>query len=665
MAREKVIIFPRMGLYSQLLKDAIDAQNLPGVKFVLPPPTTKRTIQIGSRLSEAEMCLPYKITLGNIIETIERYNPDYVGMFDSCGSCRLKIYHIGYQKLLQREGYPQKVLSFTFKHPLRDIKKFSPSISPFKAIKALLNVLKAIRKYDEEQFVPWDGLRPRIGVVGEIYTVLDERANMNLFKKLKELGAYVHNAIPLSHFVLKSIKSFWMKMLIGPCRGDLDQRVFKESLKESYRYLPKYDIGGHGRESIAFTIYFAKKGYDLVLHIYPFPCMPEVTVAQFIDDVGKDYNIPVIHLMFDANFGEANLETRLEAIVSMLSLKKRLQVSQKEGLLNALLKDQKRDGIYLGIDIGSISTKLAIIDGDLKVLEWAYIETQSNPIEALRKLFDRLSERYGGVKIEGVGITGSGRKLGAALVGADVVVDEITAQTLGCLCHEPAVRTIIEIGGQDSKYIEIDQSGLPRYFNLNNICSAGTGSFFSGTSRRLGIPIERFGEIALGCPEESHISGRCSVFAESDLISKQQAGVSKEALIRGLCMSMPLNYLSTVAKNRKIIGPVVFTGGVASNKAVVEGFRRILGMELKVPRYNKITGCIGAAIMAIASPKRGNFLGFEITRQSYIQKLIYCQDCPNRCEISLIYSDSRPLAAFGSWCGKWENLSRREYLHEL
>lgn len=637
----KRMILPPIGEYTNIARREVERMGLP--LEIIVSRITKETTARGCQLSESEMCLPYKITLGSILDAVDRHEPDYVGFFDTCGTCRFKLYSILCEKVFQRRGLSQQFKTFNFVQPIRSIMS-AFGTGPLHAFYLLKSVAQQIQAYDRSRFAAWDGEAPRIGVVGEIYTVLEPRANLNTLKILKDCGAWVHNSLTLSAFVTEKLP--WaLRKLLGLERQDIDERLWKQCEKDSYHWFPRHEIGGHGRRSVTASIYFARMGYDMILHLYPFPCMPEVSIAQFVADVGRHYGIPVMPLMFDADFGEANLRTRLEAAVSMLKMK-------RHGSLANAVSPCTGDGsgLWLGIDVGSVSTKAVLLTPDYKVADEVYVETASDPVTALGHCLDRLKTN---VVVRGVGVTGSGRNLAAVIVGADSVADEITCQALGSFLAEPKVRTILEIGGQDSKYLELDERGLLSYFNMNNICSAGTGSFFSGTSKRLGIPIEEFGPIATDCQEHVKVTGRCAVFAESDLISKQQAGVSKPALIKGLCQSLPHNYLMNVAKGRRIVGPVVFTGGVASNVGVRQAFERILGQYVTVPQHNKLTGAMGAAIMASkADPALSTFKGFAALEASVERSYRECPDCPNNCELSII-EHRETQAVFGSKCGKF------------
>lgn len=671
----KKISIPHIGNYSWITKEEIqkvlEEEGIRHIEFILAPLTTKKTVLRGWQLMDENMCLPAKIVLGNILEAIEKQGINGIFMWDSCGSCRYKVYHILHQSILRRLGYKVKMYRFRARRAISDLQAIDSAITKKVALKILWRVLWRLWKEDKKLLksqsrVPQN--RPKIGIVGEIYTILDPNANLQLLERLKRKGAFIHNSLPLSEFVFKKLwhNSFLRK--IGFKRPDINYKILEQAKREAENYFPEYTIGGHGKESVINTIYYAKMGFDGVIHVQPFPCMPESTVSEFLDQISEDYHIPVNHLTFDQHFGEANLNTRIEAMVNMLKMKKDLKSSQLPSQSMASLKiNQER--LYLGVDVGSVSTKGVIMNQKQRIIDFFYLETARDPIKAiqqgLKELKNKAKTKHWNIAV--TASTGSGRELAAAILGADIAVDEITCQTLAALCYVSNVRTIIEIGGQDSKFIQIDENGIPIWFNLNTICSAGTGSFFMGAAREFGLSIQEFGQIAKNSDREVRITGRCGVFAESDMVTKQQQGYPKEALIRGMCMAMPQNFLNNVARNRNIKEPIVFTGGVASNPGAVEGFERILKKKVQVLPYNKISGAIGACLYAQSklNKEKSNFWGFEISEANFQRKGFICQDCPNQCEISLLLKDRQVLAAFGSRCRKWEALTGKNVIDEI
>lgn len=314
---------------------------------------------------------------------------------------------------------------------------------------------------------------------------------------------------------------------------------------------------------------------------------------------------------------------------------------------------------YLGVDVGSVSTKLIVVDEDLNILADVYTSTAGRPIETLqeclRAILPSLKE---GLKICGVGTTGSGREVASVIVGADIVKNEITAHGIASSYCVPDVKTIIEIGGQDSKIIILN-NGIVTDFAMNTVCAAGTGSFLDHQAARLGVPIEDFGDLALKCEKPVRIAGRCSVFAETDMIHKQQLGHSTESIIAGLCEALVRNYLNNVGKGKDIKPPIVFQGGVAANAGIKAAFERALAHEIIVPEHFLVMGALGAAILArdnAKKTKKTRFKGFSASEFVYGASSFECQGCPNLCEVIQIFQDGELAARWGGRCGKWETL---------
>lgn len=312
---------------------------------------------------------------------------------------------------------------------------------------------------------------------------------------------------------------------------------------------------------------------------------------------------------------------------------------------------------FLGIDVGSVSTNLVLIDKDLNVLEKIYIRTKGSPIKAVQDAFSILTTKYKNIEINGAGTTGSGRQIAATLIGADVVKNEITAHAVAALELDKDVKTIIEIGGQDSKIIII-RNGVVSDFAMNTVCAAGTGSFIDRQAERLDIPIEEFGDYALNSNTPLRIAGRCAVFAESDMIHKQQLGYDKSDIIGGLCDALVRNYLNNIGKGKDIEPKVFFQGGVAANRGIKASFEKILGFEVIIPEHFNVMGSIGAAILAKEAydkNKYTNFKGFDLVDSEFISKSFECNGCPNRCEVVTISENENSIGSFGDRCGKWSS----------
>jgi len=311
--------------------------------------------------------------------------------------------------------------------------------------------------------------------------------------------------------------------------------------------------------------------------------------------------------------------------------------------------------IYLGIDVGSVSTNVALLDKNDKVVDTLYIRTQGRPIEAVQKGLRKINERNPGISIQGVGTTGSGRHLAGIVVGADAIKNEITAHAIAAMHIEPKVQTIIEIGGQDSKMIII-RNGVVTDFAMNTVCAAGTGSFLDQQAARLNIPIEEFGNRAIESTAPVRVAGRCAVFAESDMIHKQQTGHQISDILSGLCQALVRNYLSNVGKGKDIKGPIIFQGGVAANKGMKKAFEEALNCEVAIPEYYNVMGAIGAALLAketLNIEDKTAFRGFDIVDYTYSPRSFECSGCPNLCEVIELKMNEQVMSRWGDRCGKW------------
>lgn len=312
--------------------------------------------------------------------------------------------------------------------------------------------------------------------------------------------------------------------------------------------------------------------------------------------------------------------------------------------------------LYLGIDVGSVSTNLVLIDDNLEVIYSSYLRTRGRPIEALKKgLIQMLTNLPPGFRIKAAGTTGSGRQLAGLIIGADVVKNEITAHAVAAATLIPDVHSVLEIGGQDSKIIIID-NGIVSDFAMNTVCAAGTGSFLDQQAARLGLTIDEFSSLALQAKNPVRIAGRCSVFAESDMIHKQQLGHSLPDIVAGLCEALTRNYLNNVGKGKDIKPPIIFQGGVAANPGIKVAFEKALGVEIIVPKYFDVMGALGAGILAkeaIYEKERTSFKGFALVNSEFNTSSFECQGCPNICEVIELYENGILKARWGDKCNKW------------
>ncbi len=307
---------------------------------------------------------------------------------------------------------------------------------------------------------------------------------------------------------------------------------------------------------------------------------------------------------------------------------------------------------YLGIDIGSISTKGVVIDGDGAILAKEYLWTEGDPIGAVKRLLKALASQLVGkqAQVVSVGTTGSARKLVGVITGASVIKNEITAHAVGTTTIHPGVNTIFEIGGQDSKIIIIE-NGYVTDYAMNTLCAAGTGSFLSSQAHRLGVSVEQFGEIALTSKHPTPIAARCTVFAESDLVHKAQIGHSKQDIIAGLCRAVVANYLNNIGKGKRITPPIVFQGGVSKNVGVKKAFEDAVGHEVIVDENGHLMGAYGAAILAKRSGKERPFT-FETADITFTTRGVECGRCANHCEIICVYREGELIDSWGNKCDR-------------
>jgi len=324
--------------------------------------------------------------------------------------------------------------------------------------------------------------------------------------------------------------------------------------------------------------------------------------------------------------------------------------------------------VYLGIDVGSVTTKLAMLDKDNELVGHVYLPTQGKPIEVIQQGLKQIKQQLPrDVHIRGVSTTGSARYLAGVIVGADLVKNEITSHAVATLQYIPQVQTIIEIGGQDSKIIII-RDGVVTDFGMNTVCAAGTGSFLDHQALRLNMSIEEFGQRALQSKSPVRIAGRCTVFAETDMVHKQQMGHQTEDILYGLCQALVRNYLNNVGLGKDIRPPIVFQGGVAFNQGIVRALQEELNTEVIVPPHHELMGAIGAALLVheeMALSNNGSkFKGFSISEIKYHTSSFECKACPNLCEIAQLSLNGQVLARWGGRCDLWEtspdNLSTKE-----
>ncbi len=374
------------------------------------------------------------------------------------------------------------------------------------------------------------------------------------------------------------------------------------------------------------------------------------------------------------DFFERHLKGSDELRVKSYELKERENSKQGSKLQTP---NSKLIKAYLGIDIGSISTNLAVIDEDGNLLAKRYLMTAGRPIEAVKQGLEEIDAEIGdSVKIAGVGTTGSGRYMIADYVGADIVKNEITAQATAAIFINPNVDTIFEIGGQDSKYISL-RDGIIVDFEMNKACAAGTGSFIEEQAEKLDISVKgEFAECACRSESPCRLGERCTVFMENSLMANLQRGADKDDLLAGLAYSIVQNYINRVVAGKPIGENIFFQGGVAFNKAVVAAFEKYLDRKVTVPPNHDVTGAIGMALIAMRHMKDRNalsvmsnevkgasrithhasrFKGFEFSKKQYEISSFECRGCPNVCEINRVkVHGEEGYLFYGGRCEKYD-----------
>ncbi len=378
--------------------------------------------------------------------------------------------------------------------------------------------------------------------------------------------------------------------------------------------------------------------------------------------IGAVYNVLDNQKSEDASFkGLADLEVYLKTPETDLPRWPQLKRPQTnlDKTVVKIPKD-KQTTVYLGIDVGSLSTNVVLIDEFCNVVARRYLPTASKPLEAIRRGLSEIYEEVGdSVIVKAAGTTGSGRYLTGHFIGADTIKNEITSQAKAAIHFHPEVDTIFEIGGQDSKYISID-NGVVVDFEMNKVCAAGTGSFLEEQAEKLNINIvDEFGSLALGAKKPSKLGDRCTVFMESDLNSHQQKGADKDDLVGGLAYSIVQNYIQKVVGAKRIGEHILFQGGVTNNPAVVAAFEAVTGKKITVPPHFDITGAIGAAMLAKeeieSSSGKTAFKGFEISQAQYNMSRFICQGCENHCDVHKVVIDGEDIPLFyGDRCDRYQ-----------
>ncbi len=312
------------------------------------------------------------------------------------------------------------------------------------------------------------------------------------------------------------------------------------------------------------------------------------------------------------------------------------------------------NSISMGLDIGSTSTKAALIDREKKFIAGFYTRTAGQPLTAVQMIFEAIENLAESKKIQfhftSVGTTGSGRKLIGKVIGADIIVDEITAQARAACEIDPEVDTIIEIGGQDSKFTTLT-NGMVSQSIMNNVCAAGTGSFIEELAQKFHVSLNEYSRKTEGISAPM-TSNRCTVFMERDLNHLINQGYSTEEVLASILHSVRDNYLKKVAVEASIGKTILFQGATAKNKSLIAAFEQGLKKPLLVSKFCHLTGAYGTALILKDRPvKKTHFRGTAICREPIEVETEVCPLCTNHCKITQITVQNEKIAC-GFLCGR-------------
>ncbi len=302
---------------------------------------------------------------------------------------------------------------------------------------------------------------------------------------------------------------------------------------------------------------------------------------------------------------------------------------------------------YLGIDIGSVSAKFVLLDQDENILKSTYLRNHGI-IDTIKEGLEKIADG----DIASVGVTGSGRRFLNVLVGADLVKTEVLAHTIGTLKYYQKAKTIMDIGGEDSKIMSLN-NGILESFMMNNVCGAGTGSVIDSIASRMGIKVEDVGNIALQYKQRLDFPGKCGIFTGSSVVDRLNLGADKSDILMGVIRGLVNNYL-TLAKGIDLQPPFIYQGATAKNLAIVKALEEQLNHEVIVPKYCDIMGAIGIALMAKREGiEKTRFKGFQIMDYDFKTEIKSCKDCENHCELNQIYENNKLIGTLGGRCGKY------------
>ncbi len=316
----------------------------------------------------------------------------------------------------------------------------------------------------------------------------------------------------------------------------------------------------------------------------------------------------------------------------------------------------------LGIDSGSVSLKSVIINGEGKIIKSSYIKNYNLMVTLKETLKIIKTDK----EITGVGITGTGQEFISKIIGGDILEPETVAHYEATLKQFPDVRTILDIGGQDSKLMTIDQNGLLRNVTFNKMCGAGTGGFIELMAQELDVKLTDVGDMALHYKNNFPFAGKCAVLARTSIVDRKNKGVAKEDILMGVCKALVGNYFAILGKGKDLKPPFVFQGATAKNKALVKCMEDELKHKVNVPENPHLMGAYGIALITQKDLKgKSNFKGFKMANADLNTKTFICGDCDNNCEITQLFENNNFTTSISPTisCGKWDNKENENIIH--
>ncbi len=317
---------------------------------------------------------------------------------------------------------------------------------------------------------------------------------------------------------------------------------------------------------------------------------------------------------------------------------------------NKMILGDIMNKLYMGIDIGSVTVKAVIVDEYDNIISSYYMDIYGSPIKSVKEVILKMKSEIDlhKYKVVSIGVTGSAKKLIGTLLNAQIIRNEIIALSVGTIKMYPDVKTIIDIGGEDSKLIIVND-GVVVDYAMNTSCNAGTGSFIEMFANKLKVNMGDLSELVLDSKSKINTINSGMVFAGSDLIHKIQEGYSKEDILTAVCDVVAQNYINNMVKGKKINSPIVFTGGVSKNLTVIKMLEEKLHKKIIVNRNSHLIGAFGMAIMARNSGIEHEF-DFEINNYNLETKIANCVNCPSNCEIVTVYKNNNLIDIWGNKC---------------